>query len=191
MTHRKRLRLALNAIVAARPRAKEYTLWDRTLGHFGPRVQPSGAKSFIVQLAQGRMREITLGRFPERGAEKARRETAAVHARMWGREASLPRARPRLCCFRDFAACYRERSRHRWKCRPWRPTTSTCATALCCTSARCDSIPSTTPAYRNGSTRRAPLRRAFPGTCRMNAPHNDASQRPGHARMSRRRSGPR
>ena len=42
-------RLGVNAIAAAKPAAKEYTLWDGTLGHFGVRVHPSGVRSFIVQ----------------------------------------------------------------------------------------------------------------------------------------------
>ena len=107
-------RLGANAIAAAKPAAKEYTLWDGTLGHFGVRVHPSGVRSFIVQTrVRGRMRKITLGRFPEMGIEKARREAATVLARLWGGEAvAAPRKAPP---FRDFAARYRERRRHRWK----------------------------------------------------------------------------
>ena len=87
-------RLGVNAIAAAKPGAKEYTLWDGTLGHFGVRVHPSGVRSFIVQTrVRGRMRKITLGRFPEMGIEKARREAATVFARLWGVEAG-PRTRP-------------------------------------------------------------------------------------------------
>ena len=78
------------------------------------RVHPSGVRSFIVQTrVRGRMRKITLGRFPEMGIEKARREAATVLARLWGGEAvAAPRKAP---LFRDFAARYRERRRHRWK----------------------------------------------------------------------------
>ena len=78
------------------------------------RVHPSGVRSFIVQTrARGRMRKITLGRFPEMGIEKARREAATVLARLWGGEAvAAPRKAPP---FRDFAARYRERRMHRWK----------------------------------------------------------------------------
>ena len=117
MTSRnRRSRLTVNAIAAAKPRAKEYTLWDGTLAHFGVRVQPSGVRSFIVQTrAQGRMRKITLGRFPEMGVEKARREAAALLARLWGGEAVAPPRKTRAPLFRDFAARYRERRKHRWK----------------------------------------------------------------------------
>ena len=79
-------------------------------------MHPSGAKSFIVQTrAQGRMRKITLGRFPEKGIEKARREAAAVLARLWGGEAVAPPRKTKAPLFQDFAARYRERRRHRWK----------------------------------------------------------------------------
>ena len=109
-------RLGANAIAAAKPAAKEYTLWDGTLGHFGVRVHPSGVRSFIVQTrVRGRMRKITLGRFPEMGLEKARREAATVLARLWGGEAVAPPRKTKAPPFRDFAARYRERRRHRWK----------------------------------------------------------------------------
>ena len=43
MTSRNRYpRLGVNAITAARPRMKEYTMWDGSLAHFGVRVHPSG-----------------------------------------------------------------------------------------------------------------------------------------------------
>ena len=109
-------RLGVNAIAAAKPGTKEYTLWDGTLGHFGVRVHPSGVRSFIVQTrARGRMRKITLGRFPEMGIEKARREAATVLARLWGGEAVAAPRKTKAPPFRDFAARYRERRMHRWK----------------------------------------------------------------------------
>ena len=109
-------RLTVNAIATAKPRAKEYTLWDGTLAHFGVRVHPSGVRSFIVQArAHGRMRKVTLGRFPEMGMEQARREAATFLARLWGGETIPPARKTRSPRFRDFAASYRERRRHRWK----------------------------------------------------------------------------
>ena len=91
------------AIAAATPRASEYTLWDGALAHFGVRVQPSGVRSFIVQVRiQGRMRKFTLGRFPETGLADARKEAAAllarvvrrrVGARAQGQGAAVPRLR--------------------------------------------------------------------------------------------------
>ena len=111
-----RIRLTIKAIAAAKPKAKEYTLWDNQLAHFGVRVQPSGVKSYIVQTrASGRMRKITLGRFPELPLDAARREGATVLARLWGGEDMTPTRNSRAAQFRDFAARYRERRRHRWK----------------------------------------------------------------------------
>jgi len=111
-----RFRLTVKAVAAAKPQAREYTIWDTLLAHFGVRVQPSGVKSFIVQVrARGRMRKVTLGRFPELSLDAARREGAAVLARLWGGEEVTPPRKARAPLFRDFAARYRERRRHRWK----------------------------------------------------------------------------
>ena len=111
-----RIRLTIKAITAAKPATKEYTLWDNQLAHFGLRVQPSGVKSYIVQTrASGRMRKITLGRFPELPLDAARREGASVLARLWGGEHMTPARKKRALLFRDFAAQYRERRRHCWK----------------------------------------------------------------------------
>ena len=108
--------LTANAVASAKPGAKEYTLWDGTLAHFGLRVHPSGVKSFIVQTrARGRMRKITLGRFPELGVKTARRDAARVLARLWSGEEVAPPRKSVSPLFRDFAARYRDRSRYRWK----------------------------------------------------------------------------
>ena len=117
MTSRNRYpRLGVNAITAAKPRPKEYTMWDGSLAHFGVRVHPSGIKSFIVQTrVQGRMRKLTLGRFPEMGVEKARREAAVILARLWGGETVAAPRKTKAALFRDFAARYRERRKARWK----------------------------------------------------------------------------
>ena len=113
---RHRIRLTVKAIAAAKPAAKEYTLWDNFLAHFGVRVQPSGVRSYIVQTrVRGRMRKITLGRFPELPLDAARREGAAVLARLWGGEDVTPPRKAKAPLFCDFAARYRERRKHRWK----------------------------------------------------------------------------
>ena len=113
---RQRIRLTVKAIAAAKPKAKEYTLWDNLLAHFGVRVQPSGIRSYIVQTrVNGRMRKITLGRFPELSLDAARREGAAVLARLWGGEDVTPPRKNKAPLFRDFAARYRARRAHRWK----------------------------------------------------------------------------
>ncbi len=111
-----RFRLTVKAVAAAKPQAKEYTIWDALLAHFGVRVQPSGVKSFILQTrVRGRMRKVTLGRFPELSLDAARREGAAMLARLWGGEEVVAPRKARAPVFRDFAARYRERRRHRWK----------------------------------------------------------------------------
>ncbi len=113
---RHRIRLTVKAIAAAKPRAKEYTLWDNLLAHFGVRVQPSGVRSYIVQTrVNGRMRKITLGRFPELSLDAARWEGAAVLARLWSGEDVKPPRKNKAPLFRDFAARYRARRAHRWK----------------------------------------------------------------------------
>ena len=107
--------LTRKAIAAARPRASEYTLWDGALAHFGVRVHPSGVRAFIVQTrVQGRMRKLTLGRFPETSLADARKEAATLLARVWTGEA-VPEGKVRAPLFRDFTATYRERRRSRWK----------------------------------------------------------------------------
>ena len=60
MTHNSAKKpLTEKAIAAAKPKTSEYTLWDGALAHFGVRVQPSGVRSFIVQVrVQGRMRKF-------------------------------------------------------------------------------------------------------------------------------------
>ena len=64
-----------------KPAVKEYTLWDNLVAHFGVRVLPSGVRSYIVQTrVRGRMRKITLGRFPELPLDGASREGAANRA---------------------------------------------------------------------------------------------------------------
>ena len=107
-------RLSHNAIVAAKPKRSEYMLWDGTLSHFGLRVHPSGVRSFIVQTrVHGRMRKVTLGRFPEMSLARARQEAASALALLWAGGDIAPKARAPL--FRDFAARYRERRKYRWK----------------------------------------------------------------------------
>ncbi len=84
-------RLTVHTITVAKPRAKEYALWDGTLAHFEVPVHPSGVRSFVAQIrAQGGMRKITLGRFPETNLERARRKAAAVLAHAMDYQAEPP-----------------------------------------------------------------------------------------------------
>ena len=109
-------RLSLNAIIAARPGKAEYTLWDGALAHFGLRVHPSGARSFVVQTrVHGRMRKITLGRFPDMRITEARKEAATTLARIWVGGTVAPTRKTRTPHFADLAARYRERRKQRWK----------------------------------------------------------------------------
>ena len=115
-SRKKNIRLTNHAISTARPKASEYTLWDGTLNHFGLRVYPSGVRSFVVQIrVQGRMRKITLGRFPATGIAGARKQAAALLARIWSGEPIAPVRKPAAPLFRDFAARYRERRKCRWE----------------------------------------------------------------------------
>ena len=62
---------------------KDDIFWDRDLAGFGVRVYPSGKKMFVVQTrAFGRSKRVTLGRFPDLTPEVARKEAAAVIARI-------------------------------------------------------------------------------------------------------------
>ncbi len=113
---RQRIRLTGKAVAAATPAERAYTLWDNRLAHCGVRGQPSGGRSGIVQTrVTGRRRKITLGRFPEPPLDAARREGAAVLARLWGGEDGTPPRKEKAPLFRDFAARYRSRRKHRWK----------------------------------------------------------------------------
>lgn len=106
--------LTRRAIAGARPKASEYTLWDSALAHFGVRVHPSGVRAFIVQTrVRGRMRKLTLGRFPDMSLADARTEAATTLARIWsGKLQARPARIPR---FAEFAVRYRERCKARWK----------------------------------------------------------------------------
>lgn len=115
-TGKHRTCLTIRAIAAAKPAAREYTLWDTQLAHFGVRVKPSGVRSYILQTrVNGRMRKITLGRFPELSLDSARREAASCLARLWGGEDVTPPRKKTAPLFRTFARRYRERRSHRWK----------------------------------------------------------------------------
>ncbi|MDE0281921.1 MAG: site-specific integrase [Gammaproteobacteria bacterium] len=115
-SNQQRIRLTVKAIAAAKPREREYTLWDSQLAHFGVRIQPSGVRSYILQTrVRGRMRKVTLGRFPELSLDAARREGASILAQWWGGGDVAPPRKSKSPQFRDFAVRYRERRKHRWK----------------------------------------------------------------------------
>ena len=62
---------------------KDAIFWDRDLAGFGVRVYPSGKKVFIVQTrAFGPSKRVTLGTYGPLAAERARKDAAAVIARI-------------------------------------------------------------------------------------------------------------
>ena len=61
------------------------------------------------------MRKITLGRFPATGIAGARKQAAALLARIWSGEPTPPVCKAKSPLFRDFAVRYRERKKHRFK----------------------------------------------------------------------------
>lgn len=57
------IKLTLQAIKAAKPRAERYTLWDSELKGFGLRVNADGSKSYALKyLFEGRQRWHTIGK---------------------------------------------------------------------------------------------------------------------------------
>jgi integrase len=56
-------KLTKRTVDAARPKQRDYVLWDEDLPRFGLRVRATGTKSYVVQYrAYGRTRHVTLGR---------------------------------------------------------------------------------------------------------------------------------
>lgn len=63
------------AILALKPRASEYTVWDNDVGRFGVRVRPSGHMSYIVNYRiryQKKLHKHTIGGVAEFSLEQAR-----------------------------------------------------------------------------------------------------------------------
>ena len=62
---------------------KDAIFWDRGLAGFGVRVYPTGKKVFVIQTrAFGRSKRVTLGTYPKLTPEVARKNAAAVIARI-------------------------------------------------------------------------------------------------------------
>ena len=73
MTERKSAALTERRILAAKPRAEAWTLWDSGIKGFGVRVTPGGTKSYLLMYrAGGRQRRWTFGRVGEITLAEAR-----------------------------------------------------------------------------------------------------------------------
>ena len=72
-TERKSAALTERRILAAKPRAEAWTLWDAGIRGFGVRVTPAGTKSYLLMYrAGGRQRRWTFGRVGEMSLAEAR-----------------------------------------------------------------------------------------------------------------------
>jgi hypothetical protein len=72
--------LTVRGIEALKPRAKRYEVFDALTPGLAIRVTPNGHKSWVLLYRHhGRLRRLTLGRYPDRPLVDAR--TEAVHAR--------------------------------------------------------------------------------------------------------------
>jgi integrase len=78
-------RITKRAVDAAKPKDREYFLWDGELLGFGLRVLPSGVKSFVAKyrLGFGRrapVRRVTIGRYGKLTADAAREQARKILA---------------------------------------------------------------------------------------------------------------
>jgi hypothetical protein len=75
--------LTKRAVDAAEPRATRWLLFDGLVHGFALKVEPSGAKVWVVQKSQrGRSVRVTLGRYPDLTVEQARREAQEIVAKV-------------------------------------------------------------------------------------------------------------
>ena len=72
-------KLTKKTVDAAKPKTKEYFVWDGDLPGFGLRVFPSGKKSYLVQYrTHGRTRRISIGLHGPFTPDMARDETMSL-----------------------------------------------------------------------------------------------------------------
>ena len=110
-----RARLTDAVARAARPRVREYAIHDTTLQGFMLRVQPDGARSWVLRFRRnGKSRRVTLGRAGTLTAERARAAALTSLAREQGgdRPVPVPPSGPTLA---RLAAEYMERRSPAWK----------------------------------------------------------------------------
>lgn len=73
MPRQSEIRITKRVVDAAKPRSKDYFLWDGEVRGFGLRVLPSGTKTYQLQYrSRGRLRRMTLGRHGSITADIAR-----------------------------------------------------------------------------------------------------------------------
>jgi hypothetical protein len=78
------VRLTKRAVDAATTQSERYILWDAELKGFGPRVEPSGAKTFLVRYRpkgagrSGAKRFMKVGRYGSVAPDEARNQARAI-----------------------------------------------------------------------------------------------------------------
>jgi integrase len=83
-----KIRISKRTVEALEPRPDRYIAWDERLAGFGVRVQPSGARSYLLQYrtpGMGRAmapKKLTLGRHGQITADQARELASAAIARI-------------------------------------------------------------------------------------------------------------
>jgi integrase len=90
-------RLDKRTVDAARPRDREYVLWDDLLPRFGLRVYPSGRKGYCIQYRRGgRTRRMSIGLHGVVTPTQAREEAAShLNEVRLGRDPAMDRAKER------------------------------------------------------------------------------------------------
>ena len=115
MPARDRRKLTDAAVERLRPRAREFTVWDRSVPGLGVRVRPTGGKTWVLlEEIGGRSKRVSLGPVSTMAVAEARR---ACHERRARPELAEPaRAMRAVPLFREFAeAEWKEAHFHRYK----------------------------------------------------------------------------
>ena len=110
-----RRKLTDAAVERLRPRAREFTVWDRSVPGLGVRVRPTGGKTWVLlEEIGGRSKRVSLGPVSTMAVAEARR---ACHERRARPEPAEPaRAVRAVPLFREFAEGeWREAHFHRYK----------------------------------------------------------------------------
>jgi hypothetical protein len=75
--------LTVRSIEALKPTASRYEVFDALTPGLAIRVTPSGHKSWVLLYRHhGRLRRLTLGRYPDRGLAEARKEALNARGRI-------------------------------------------------------------------------------------------------------------